>query len=56
MLELDPYYLKTYDELIWTYTELKKFDKAIDYCEQYAHVSPGDAKPFDLSVSKIVGI
>jgi len=56
VLELDPYYLKTYDELIWTYTELKKFDKAIDYCEQYAHVSPGDAKPFDLSVSKIVGI
>jgi len=46
-LELDPDYGIVMNEIAYTYTYLKNYEKAIEYFKKYASVSPGDANPHD---------
>jgi serine/threonine protein kinase/tetratricopeptide (TPR) repeat protein len=46
-LELDADFGAAINMLAYMYTEKGEFEKAIEYFEKYASVSPGDANPFD---------
>jgi len=46
-LELDADFGAAINMLAYLYTEKGEFEKAIEYFEKYASVSPGDANPFD---------
>jgi tetratricopeptide (TPR) repeat protein len=46
-LELDPNYGVALCELAYVFMNRKEYDKAIQYFERYASVSPGDANPYD---------
>ena len=46
-LELDPNYGVALCELGYVFMNRKEYDKAIQYFERYASVSPGDANPYD---------
>jgi serine/threonine protein kinase/predicted Zn-dependent protease len=47
VLELDPNYGWAMNELAYMYADTEAFDKAAEYLERYAAVSPGDANPVD---------
>jgi tetratricopeptide (TPR) repeat protein len=47
VLELDPNYGWAMNELAYMYADTEAFDKAAEYLERYATVSPGDANPVD---------
>ncbi|MFH1313715.1 MAG: protein kinase [Candidatus Eisenbacteria bacterium] len=47
VLELDPNYGWAMNELAYMYADTEAFDKAAEYLERYATVSPGDANPID---------
>ncbi len=46
-LALDPTFGWSMNELAYMYTDVGDFDKAAEYFERYAAVSPGDANPID---------
>jgi serine/threonine protein kinase/tetratricopeptide (TPR) repeat protein len=46
-LELDPNYGLIYNKLAYTYSLMGEYEKAFNYYERYASLSPGDANPFD---------
>jgi tetratricopeptide (TPR) repeat protein len=47
VLELDPKYGDALNHLGYIYTEMENYEKAVEYLEKYASVSPGDANPID---------
>ncbi len=47
ILELDPSYGPAMKGLAFTYTEMGDLDRAEEYLQKYASVSPGDAEPFE---------
>lgn len=47
VIELDPYFGKALNGLAYEYVHLGDFNKALEYANRYALVSPGDANPFD---------
>jgi tetratricopeptide (TPR) repeat protein len=46
-LELDPEFGQAINLLATTYSDMKNYDKAIEYYNRYASVFPGDADPFE---------
>jgi tetratricopeptide (TPR) repeat protein/TolB-like protein len=46
-LELDPNYGSVINGLAYLYADMDNFERAIEYFQRYASVSPGDANPFD---------
>ena len=46
-LELDPEFGRAINLLASTYSDMKNYDKAIEYYNRYASVFPGDADPFE---------
>ena len=46
-LKLDPNFGSAYNQLGYTYMQMKNFEKAVDAFQQYAKVSPGDINPID---------
>jgi tetratricopeptide (TPR) repeat protein/tRNA A-37 threonylcarbamoyl transferase component Bud32 len=47
LLKLDPKFGPALNLIAYAYGNLKKYDVAIKYFEEYAAVSPGDANPYD---------
>lgn len=47
VLELDPNYGWAMNELAYMYTDIEDFEKASEYFQRYASVSPGNANPID---------
>jgi tetratricopeptide (TPR) repeat protein len=47
LLKLDPKFGPALNLIAYAYGNLKKFDLAIQYFQEYAAVSPGDANPYD---------
>jgi len=47
VLDLDPNYGLALNELAYTYMSSEDYDKALEYFNKYAIVSPGDANPLD---------
>jgi serine/threonine protein kinase/Tfp pilus assembly protein PilF len=47
VLALDPAYGWALNELGYMYTDVADYDRAAEYFERYAEVSPGDANPVD---------
>jgi tetratricopeptide (TPR) repeat protein len=47
VLELDPNYGMSFNELGYIYTEMGDYNRAMEYFKRYAAASPGDANPFD---------
>jgi len=47
VLELDPKYGWAMNEIAYMHADIGDFEKAEEYFEQYASVSPGDANPLD---------
>ena len=47
LLKLDPKFGPALNLIAYVYGNLKKYDVAIKYFQEYANVSPGDANPFD---------
>jgi len=46
-LELDPGYGLFLNQLGYVYTQLREYERAMEYFQSYASVSPGDANPLD---------
>ena len=47
VMELDPTYGMSINQLAYVYMEMGDLEKAIEYFEKYAAASPGEANPFD---------
>jgi tetratricopeptide (TPR) repeat protein/predicted Ser/Thr protein kinase len=47
LLKLDPKFGPALNLIAYAYGNLKKYDVAIQYFQEYAAVSPGDANPYD---------
>jgi len=47
VLTIDPDYVDAYNSLGFSHSELGNLDKAEDYLNRYASLSPGNANPFD---------
>ena len=47
LLKLDPKFGPALNLIAYVYGNLKKYDVAIKYFQEYASVSPGDANPYD---------
>jgi len=46
-LELDPSFGYALNELAYAYSDMRNFEKAMEYSEKYAALLPGDANPID---------
>jgi len=47
VVELDPNYGGAFNDMAYIYMDMEDYEKALESCERYASVSPGDANPFD---------